>query len=189
MFGNRIRLSKTVRASGSDSEKLSSRRLNFTDDVDLLLRGEEPTWSEQTCELLRANPVNVIGLEIGSVFRDEEGPEWLGGFEFEDRTTREYMGGFAMYGSDYNNELAIQLGCELNEDGTVAVGDARTTVDGVYAVGDLTSGNNQIPIAMGKGARAGLAIHKELRTYHRPLEELQADEKPPSDVRAASDDD
>lgn len=55
-----------------------------------------------------------------------------------------------MNGSTYNNGLAAGLGCELNDDGTVAVDeDGRTSVEGVYAVGDLTPGNNQIPIAMG----------------------------------------
>jgi thioredoxin reductase (NADPH) len=164
--------------------------LNFTDDVDLLLRGDEPTWSERTGELLRAHPVSIVGMEIESVFKDEENPEWLGGFEFEDGTTRDYKGGFAMYGSDYNDELATQLGCERNDDGTVAVDDdGQTTVDGVYAVGDLTPGNNQIPIAMGNGAQAGLAIHRELRTYPKPLEELRANREPSSGVKATTDDD
>jgi thioredoxin reductase (NADPH) len=164
--------------------------LNFTDDVDLLLRGDEPTWSERTGELLRAHPVNIIELEIESMFKDEENSAWLGGFEFEDGTTREYKGGFAMYGSDYNDELATQLGLERNDDGSIAVDEnGQTTVNGVYAVGDLTPGNNQIPIAMGKGAQAGLAIHKELRAYPKTLKELHAADDARMDVQAPSDDD
>jgi len=30
--------------------------LNFTDDVDLLLRGDEPTWSDETATLLEGHP-------------------------------------------------------------------------------------------------------------------------------------
>jgi thioredoxin reductase (NADPH) len=146
--------------------------LNFTDDVDLLLRGEQPQWSEETDELVAAHPIDVIDTEIDSMFKEDDG--WLGGFEFTDGTVREYKGGFAMYGSDYNNDLAEGLGCELNDDGTIAVDeDGKTSVDGIYAVGDITSGNNQIPIAMGKGAKAGISLHMELREYPKSLDELE----------------
>lgn len=161
--------------------------LNFTDDVDLLLRGEEPTWSDETDELVRAHPVAIIETEIAGMFKDEDDPSYLGGFEFEDGTSREYAGGFAMYGSEYNNDLADGLGCELNEDGTVAVDDdGKTSVEGVYAVGDLTPGNNQIPIAMGNGAKAGLAIDKELRTFPKSIEQL--DRKENRDIASAPSD-
>jgi thioredoxin reductase (NADPH) len=150
--------------------------LNFTDDVDLLLREEEPAWSDETDELLRAHPIDIVETEVDGMFKDSEDQTWLGGFEFEDGTEREYRGGFAMYGSDYNADLAEQLGCERNDDGTLAVDeDGRTSVDGVYAVGDITPGNNQIPIAMGEGAEAGIAIHKQLRTYPKSLAELSAE--------------
>ena len=147
--------------------------LNFADSVDILLRGNEPTWSGETDELVRAHPVEIVESDVERMFKDEDDPQWLGGFEFENGERREYFGGFAMYGSEYNNDLAADLGCEINDDGTVAVDeDGKTTVDGVYAVGDLTPGNNQIPIAMGKGAKAGIAIHMQLRTYPKSLDEL-----------------
>lgn len=164
--------------------------LNFTDDVDLLLRGDDPTWSDRTDELVRGHPVDIVEHEITGMFKDDKKPEWLGGFEFEDGTTREYKGGFAMYGSEYNNELAADIGCEINDDGTVIVDDdGLTSIDGVYAVGDLTPGNNQIPIAMGNGAKTGLAINKELRTYPKPLEELPIEASDETtDMVSASDD-
>ena len=165
-----------VMGHGEGAAHVAMIMLNFTDDVDLLLRGDEPTWSEETDRQLRAHPVEIVESEIESMFKDEDDSAWLGGFEFEDGEVREYKGGFAMYGSDYNNDLAAEVGCELNDDGSIAVDDdGKTSVGGVYAVGDITPGNNQIPIAMGKGAQAGLAIHKELRTYPKPLDELEAD--------------
>jgi thioredoxin reductase (NADPH) len=173
--------------------------LNFTDDVDLLLRGEEPQWSDETDELVRAHPIDVIDTEIDSMSKTDDG--WLEGFEFEDTvefrstsnrtesgdgTFREYKGGFAMYGSEYNNDLAESLGCELNDDGTIAVDDdGKTSVDGLYAVGDITPGSNQIPIAMGKGAKAGISLHMELREFPRSLDELETERAP----QAAADDD
>jgi len=148
--------------------------LNFTDEVDILARGDEIQWSDETQQLVEAHPVDVIHEDITGMNKADDG--WLESFEFEDGTVRDYRGGFAMYGSNYNTELAEALGCDLNDDGTIVVDDhGRTSVDGIHAVGDITPGHNQVPVAMGKGAKAGLAIHKELRTFPKSLEELEAE--------------
>jgi len=163
-----------VMGTGEATAHVAMIMLNFTDEVDILTRGEEIEWSEETQRLVEGHPVDVIHEDIESLSRGDDG--WLESFTFEDGTVREYRGGFAMYGSDYNTGLATDLGCELNDDGTVVVDDhGRTTVDGVYAVGDITQGHNQVPVAMGKGAKAGLAIHKELRTFPKSIEELEAE--------------
>ncbi|MFC5366870.1 NAD(P)/FAD-dependent oxidoreductase [Salinirubrum litoreum] len=163
-----------VMGHGESAAHVAMIMLNFTDEVDVLLRGDDPTWSDETDRLLRAHPVDVIDDEISGMEKREDG--WLAGFEFEDGTFREYKGGFAMYGSDYHTDLAVDLGCELNDDGTVAVDDAgQTSVDGVYAVGDITQGHNQIPVAMGKGAQAGIDIHYDLREFPKSLEEIESE--------------
>ncbi len=147
--------------------------LNFTDEVDLLTRGDDPEWSEETDELLSNHPIDVVHEDVAGVRNGEDG--WLDALEFEDGTVREYKGGFAMYGSDYNNGLARELGCEVNEDGTVVVDDhGRTSVENVYAVGDLTPGHNQVPVAYGEGAKAGISIHFGLREFPRDLDQLRA---------------
>ncbi|MFB6125913.1 MAG: NAD(P)/FAD-dependent oxidoreductase [Halolamina sp.] len=148
--------------------------LNFTEDVDLLLRDDEPTWSDETGEMLASHPVDVIEEDVTGVDNDDSG--WLQGLEFEDDTYREYRGGFPMYGSDYNTELHEELGCELNDDGTVAVGDhGETSVNGVYAVGDVVPGHNQVPVAMGQGAKAGIQIHMDLRSFPKGVDELDVE--------------
>jgi len=79
-----------------------------------------------------------------------------------------------MYGAEYNNGLARELGCELNDDGTVAVDDhSQTSVETVYAVGDATPGHNQVPIAYGDGAKAGISIHFALRAFPRDPETVE----------------
>ncbi|MCU4752930.1 FAD-dependent oxidoreductase [Halobacteria archaeon AArc-curdl1] len=41
----------------------------------------------------------------------------------------------------YNAELAADLGCERTDDDAIAVdGRRETSIDGVYAVGDVTHG-------------------------------------------------
>ncbi|WP_255150641.1 NAD(P)/FAD-dependent oxidoreductase [Halorarius halobius] len=162
-----------VMGTGDSAAYVAMILLNFTDEVDLLTRGEAPEWSEETAALLEAHPVDVIHEEIDSMEKGEDG--WLEAFVFEDGTRREYRGGFPMYGSEYNTALAESVGVELNDDGTVAVDDhGRTNVDRVYAVGDVTPGHNQIPVALGEGAKAGIAIHMDARTFPMDREEIDA---------------
>lgn len=171
--------------------------LNFTADVDLLLDGREPEWSDETDEQLRAHPIDRIDTNVISAYADEsideDEPPWLGGLSFADSvgprptgsrtesgdgTERDYLGGFAMYGSVYNTDPAGDLGCDLTDDGAIDVDERReTSVDGVYAVGDVTHGQNQTTIAIGDGAYAGLAIHKDLRRFPKSLEELEGDDE------------
>jgi len=155
-----------VMGDGESAAHVAAILLNFTDEVDLLTRDDEPAWSDETDEMLDTHPIDVIHEDVTGVQNGSDG--WLKALEFEDGTVREYKGGFALYGTDYNSGLATDLGCELNDDGTVEVDDhGRTSVDGVYAVGDLTPGHNQVPIALGDGAKAGISIHWTLRDFPR----------------------
>jgi thioredoxin reductase (NADPH) len=155
--------------------------LNFTNEVDLLTRGHDPEWSEETAAMLEQHPIDIIHEDVSGVQNGEDG--WLKALEFEDSvgsrptssrteaddgSVREYKGGFAMYGAEYNNGLARELGCDINDDGTIEVDDhGRTSVDDVYAVGDCTPGHNQIPVALGQGAKAGIDVHFQLRDFPR----------------------
>ncbi|AXG07437.1 NAD(P)/FAD-dependent oxidoreductase [Haloplanus rubicundus] len=162
-----------VMGHGDSAAYVAMIMLNFTDEVDLLTRGDDPTWSDETERMLDAHPIDVIDEQITGMNRGPDG--WLESFEFEDGSVREYRGGFPMYGSEYNNALAADLGCDLNDDGTVVADDhGRTSVDGVHAVGDLVQGHNQIPVAMGQGAKAGIAIHMDLRAFPRSVDEIEA---------------
>jgi thioredoxin reductase (NADPH) len=161
-----------VMGTGDSAAYVAMIMLNFTPDVDVLTRGVEPEWSEETETMLENHPIEVVDEEIVGLEKDDDG--WLSAFEFEDGTVRAYRGGFPMYGSDYNTDLAESLGVELNDDGTIAVDDhGRTNVDGVYAVGDVTPGHNQIPTAMGEGARCGISNHYDLRAFPRTVEEIE----------------
>jgi len=66
-------------------------------------------------------------------------------------------------GSDTHTQLADMLGARLNEQGCIGV-DAhqRTSVEGVYAAGDVVIGLDQISHAMGEGGVAATAIRNDL---------------------------
>lgn len=62
------------------------------------------------------------------------------------------------------NQLALDLGCEVVDEGCIAVDDeGRTSVPGVYAAGDVTPGLQYVSVAAADGARAGTACALSLR--------------------------
>lgn len=61
-------------------------------------------------------------------------------------------------------DLAAQLGCELTGQGCLRVDhDGQTTVEGVYAAGDVTPGIQLASVAAGKGTVAGVSCAASLR--------------------------
>ena len=61
-------------------------------------------------------------------------------------------------------ELAELLGCSLDEQGYVEVGaHGETSVENVYAVGDMTPGEQLVQTAAAEGAIAGIACAMSLR--------------------------
>jgi thioredoxin reductase len=73
---------------------------------------------------------------------------------------------FFSYGHQPTTRLATELGCELAEDGSIVVnGFQLSSVDGVYAAGDITTDLQLIPVAVGLGTTAGVACATSLRGH------------------------
>jgi thioredoxin reductase len=61
------------------------------------------------------------------------------------------------------SDLACTLGCELRDDGSIAVdGDQATTVDRVYAAGNCAEPRALVPAAAGSGVTGAVAINARL---------------------------
>jgi thioredoxin reductase (NADPH) len=66
-------------------------------------------------------------------------------------------------GCGVRSELASALGAKTNDVGCLEVDShQRTTVDGIYAAGDVVSDLHQIAVATGHAAIAATHIHKSL---------------------------
>ena len=64
---------------------------------------------------------------------------------------------FVSIGEEPQNQLARQVGCELDDKGFVVTDKKmRTTVKRIYAAGDITGGLRQIVTACAEGAIAAL---------------------------------
>ena len=77
--------------------------------------------------------------------------------------TRRFDTLYPVLGSDAQSRLAVDLGADVDDNGELIV-DARmqTSVDGLYAIGDVVSALNQISVAMGHAAIASTALHGRL---------------------------
>jgi thioredoxin reductase (NADPH) len=72
-------------------------------------------------------------------------------------------GVFVSIGEEPQNAIAKELGCKIDEKGYVIVDrQQRTSVEGVYAAGDITGGLRQVITACAEGAIAALASTEAL---------------------------
>lgn len=73
-----------------------------------------------------------------------------------------FDGVFVAIGHVPNTELAVELGVQLEADGSIKVDrHMRTNIPRIYAAGDVTGGVRQIVTAVGSGATAALAAFED----------------------------
>ena len=79
-------------------------------------------------------------------------------------------------GSDTHTQLAEMMGARINDEGCVGV-DARqrTSVEGLYAAGDVVIGLDQISHAMGEGGVAATTIRNDLAKQAPILRDTQVE--------------
>ncbi|TWI67258.1 thioredoxin reductase (NADPH) [Pseudoduganella lurida] len=86
---------------------------------------------------------------------------------------------YPMLGENARSTLAASLGAQCGDCDKVIVDDhQRTTVPGLYAIGDVVVGLNQISVATGHAAVAATAIHNALPWQFRK----QAQDSDPGEV-------
>lgn len=98
------------------------------------------------------------------------GGEDPGGAEGSGGAVREYDTLYPVLGGDSQSQLAQALGAAVDDEGALRT-DAhqQTSVDGLYAVGDVVSALNQIAVAVGHAAIAATAVHNRLPANPRAM--------------------
>ncbi len=103
--------------------------------------------AEQEIELLERNAVRFLGTRGD-----------LTGVELEGGDVLECSMVLFSVAHQPRVDLATSLGCELNDEGYVAVdSEGLTSVPGVYAAGDVTPGLQLVAVAAASGVVAGVA--------------------------------
>lgn len=97
-------------------------------------------------------------------------------FRLEDGSAHRFDTVYPVLGGDAQSQLAIALGAAVDDNGELRVdAQQQTSVDGLYAIGDVVSALNQISVGVGHAAIAATAIHNRLPRNFREDEASQPD--------------
>ncbi|CAN5887425.1 NAD(P)/FAD-dependent oxidoreductase [soil metagenome] len=133
---------------------------HWSDHVTLLTNGNSPALDAAAQQILKQNGIDVREESIARLAGHGGN---LTQAEFTDGGALRLEALFFHLGSEPRCELAEQLGCELDEEGYIAVDRGQeTSCPGVHAAGDITGPPHLASIAAAEGVRAALAIHRSL---------------------------
>jgi thioredoxin reductase (NADPH) len=132
----------------------------FGNEVTWLSMGSLGKVAEREMEGLRAAGVRVVDGRLRDIrCRPGHGVT----VEMDDGQVLGFDVLYPALGLTHASQLATALGARAEDDGQLLVDDHfETTVPGLYAVGDVAVGLNQINVAAGQAAIAATAIHNSL---------------------------
>jgi len=105
--------------------------------------------------------VDVVETHINAVHIEDDR---IAAFDFEDGVMRRFDVIYSALGTTPQSLLADELGARTDEVGSLIVNSHQmTTVEGLYAAGDLVRGLNQMTVAEAEAAVAATGIHNALR--------------------------
>ena len=132
----------------------------WTRDITIVTDGRDAPLEDDDLERLRGIGARVITKDVRH-FEGEAGQ--LRALRFDDGTALPVSAAFFSIEHQFQTVLAEQLGCRLRPGGCVEVDQhLRTSVDGVWAVGDLVGEEQLVAVASAHGVKAGVAIHRTL---------------------------
>jgi thioredoxin reductase (NADPH) len=133
---------------------------NYSEQVTFIAVDDAHLPPESAAADLRARAIDVVCGEVISATPDGGAVriELAGGVS----CTFDVL--YAALGATPRAELATALGAKTDDVGALVVdAHCRTTVDGLYAAGDVVHGLDQLAVSVGQAAIAATAIHNELR--------------------------
>jgi thioredoxin reductase len=149
-----------ILAAGARGEHLAILLRQWSDDVALLSNGPHGLDADQLARV-RAVGIPIIETPVVALDSDEGGR--LRRLRLDNGETLDRDALFFYVGWQFRNDVAHRLGCQLNDDGSIAVDSSQaTTVDRVYAAGNCADPRALVPAAAGSGATAAVAINMRL---------------------------
>ncbi len=148
---------------GGSGAGLAIRMTVWTDDVVLCSDGP----AEIAPETRRQLDALHIGVRQERLIRLEGAEGCLERVVFDsgEAITRRAL--FLCIGQSQASDLADQLGCRLNDRGTVETGRAESTnVPGLFVCGDASKDAQFVVVAAAEGAEAAIAINQSLQDTH-----------------------
>ena len=132
---------------------------DYTSYVTLITSDKAEEWSKKDLKKIHEAKINAIQeavLEITYSFNKAK-------IIFSNASALEYDCIYLAFGCIENNKLAEDLNATLKKGRLVVNKDQVTSVNGLFAAGDIVSGLNQICVATSEAAIAATNIHNNLR--------------------------
>ncbi len=148
-----------VYGRGSKGAGLALLLRQWTDDLVVLTDGDHGLGAEEMAQLRRRG----IAVEEARVERLEGNDGQLRAVHFAGGGLIRREALFFNTGQHQRSPLPARLGCDLAADrGVICDSEGRTSVPGVYVAGDVSRDVQLAIVAASEGARAALAINKDL---------------------------
>lgn len=140
---------------------LALKLLQWTDDITVFTHGEEAEIEPKEKSKLEAEGINVRRERITELLGSDGRLEGIT-LDTGERVPLRAL--FFSIGFEQSCPLAEELGCEVSEDDPcLQVNEYKeTTVEGIYAIGDLVPGTQLAITAAADGAICAIALNKSL---------------------------
>lgn len=146
-------------ANGNQATHISKLLLALTDDLVICTNGPS-TIEDDDQKRLAAHGVRIITTPIAEIKGTGES---LQGIAFEDGSYLAREAIFTATTPYLHSDLSTKLGCELDDAGRIQVDEyGLTSVEGVYAAGDITTPMQQVIHAASSGAKTAAMINAQL---------------------------
>ncbi|QIH34789.1 NAD(P)/FAD-dependent oxidoreductase [Sphingobacterium puteale] len=148
-----------VLADGDKVMHFVSLIKNLTDDVTLITSGKSSMQMDSIAKLNR-NGINVIQKKISEIGHNNG---YVNQLIFSDGARESFDAVYAPLPFRQHCSIPQELGCEMTETGLVKIDSSqKTSVDGIYAVGDNSSPLRAVSLAVSSGNIAGFRVNSEL---------------------------
>ena len=146
-------------ANGDMAFEMCKLIQHWSKQLTLFCNGKSTLNAEQH-QLLLTHNIKVVETEIANLENDKG---YVKQIVFKDGSLQCVSAIFTRVDFEQHCSLPKLLGCAINEQGFIQV-DAfqKTTLAGVYAVGDCTTMMRAVSYAVGMGTVAGTMVNKEL---------------------------
>lgn len=146
---------------GKSAAGLALKLLQWSDDIVVFTHGHEREWDEELHSKLLAEQVDIKDEKVIALV-GKKGHVDAAVLSTGERVAAQRL--FFTIAVQRSTTLAEDLGCEVESDTPNVVVDEhrRTTIEGVWAIGDLAAGAQLVITSAADGAIAAIDINKTL---------------------------
>jgi thioredoxin reductase (NADPH) len=143
----------------------------YTTDLTLLTLGRKLELTDEERATLQEAGVRIVEEPVSEIEADDGK---VAAWRMRSGAMHRFDTLYTALGLRARSRLAADLGAEHDEDGALIVDhQQRTSVPGLYAVGDVVRGLGQISVAMGQAATAATAINNSLERVRAEQRQAQ----------------